>query len=137
MKAAVIYNSQKGKTKKYAMEIQAYLKEKKIETTLSTIEEADNNNIENSDVIFLGCWTAGLFLFLQGPEKKWINFAVNLPSLKGKKVILFTTYLLATGSMFANMKKHIDADKILAEMKSKTDTLCEKDKLTIDSIIEK
>jgi flavodoxin len=135
MKAAIIYNSKHGKTQKYAESINSYLKEKGVETSISSIDDYNKEEVENSDIVFLGCWTAGLFFFLQGPEKKWQNFAKELPSLKGKKVALFTTYILATGSMFSNMAKKIDADIINAEMRSKTGEICEADKLKIDSLL--
>jgi hypothetical protein len=66
-------------------------------------------------------------LFLQHPDKIWIEFAKQLPELNGKKIGLFTTYKLATGSMFLKMKKHIkcNQDNIIVEMKSRRGHLTE------------
>jgi flavodoxin len=136
MKAAIIYNSKHGKTAKYAESIQDYLKVKKIESTVSSIDNYSKKDIEDADVVFLGCWTSGLFLFLQGPEPKWVKFAKDLPDFSEKKVALFTTYLLATGSMFKNMKKNLSGAKIIGTLRSKKGEVCDVDKLTIDSITE-
>ena len=73
-KAAIIYHSKRGKTQKYAAEIAFYLKKKGIETNVISIQKFKNNDIAGVDYIFFGCWTSGLFLFLQHPEKEWIQF---------------------------------------------------------------
>jgi hypothetical protein len=59
-----------------------------------------------------------------------VKFAKSLPDMNDKKVGLFTTYLLATGSMFRNMKKHLNAnvEDIGLELKSKSGSLSEIDK---------
>ena len=57
----------------------------------------------------------------QHPDQPWVAFARALPALTGPRVGLFTTYKLATGGMFAQMRRHL-ADRTSAprmELKSR------------------
>lgn len=105
--AAILYHSKRGTTQKYAAEIAFYLKKKGIESKVTAVQKFNGNDIAAVDYIFFGCWTSGLFLFLQHPEKEWIQFAKSLPPNLTAKTALFTTYILRTGSMFRNMKKFL------------------------------
>jgi flavodoxin len=138
-KATIIFHSKTGITKKYAQEIAAYLNDRGISIELVSIQEYTNGLLQNSDTVFLGCWTIGLMLFLQHPDKTWAKFASAVPSLKEKKVILFTTYKLATGSMFKKMRKHLDGkiSAISAELKSKNGTLSEIDRIILDDLVQR
>jgi flavodoxin len=106
-KAIIIYNSKTGNTKHFASEICRHLKSQNIEAESVSIFDYNREMIENSDIVFLGCWTSGWMIIFQHPQKVWNEFAAKLPDLSEKKVALFTTYKIATGSMFNNMKKHI------------------------------
>jgi flavodoxin len=125
MKASIIFNSKHGKTKKYAQDIGAKLNEKGIENEVSSISDYKEDSLKSADIVFLGCWTGGLMIFGQHPEKVWTDFAAKIPDLKGKKLVLFTTYLLATGSMFRKMQKAlgVNADQAQLILKSKSDKL--------------
>lgn len=103
-KAAIIYHSKRGTTQKYAAEIAFYLKKKGIESKVTSVQKFSSKDIAAVDYIFFGCWTSGLFFFLQHPEKEWIQFAKSLPQNLTAKTALFTTYKISTGSMFRNMK---------------------------------
>ena len=130
MKTLIVYNSKTGKTRKYSEEIRDCLLARQISVELVSIQDFDNSRLNNLDVLLLGCWTSGLMLFLQHPEKIWVEFANKLPDMKNIKVGLFTTYLLATGSMFKNMKKQLEgkASNIIIELKSKSGLISESDK---------
>jgi flavodoxin len=106
-KAIIIYNSKTGNTKHFAGEISKYLKSRNIETDVISIFDYTPEQITNSDIVLLGCWTSGWMIMFQHPQKVWKEFAAKLPDLSEKKLALFTTYKIATGSMFRNMKKHI------------------------------
>lgn len=43
----------------------------------------------------------------QHPEQPWLDFARDLPTGTGARVGLFTTYKLATGSMFPRMRERL------------------------------
>lgn len=137
-KTLIIYNSHTGITKKYAEEISIYLQDKKNETTLVSIEEFKPELLKDTDRILFGCWTHGLMIFLQHPDKKWVKFAKSLPEINGAKTGLFTTYKLATGSMFKKMRKVLlirSIDPVL-ELKSKNGSLSENDKVLLDEFIQ-
>jgi flavodoxin len=124
-KALIIYNSKKGTTKKLGNEIGKFLTSKNVDSKVIPIYDFNENEISEYDYILLGCWTSGLFICMQHPQQDWINFSKKLPNLKNKKVGLFTTYKLATGSMFNKMKLHlkdkIDTDSL--ELKSRNGML--------------
>jgi flavodoxin len=121
MKALVVYHSKNGTTLKMAQEIVNKLKKNNSEVVAGSLKEITQNDIESADQVYLGCWTSGKFVFGQKPEKEWIDFANNLPSVQNKKTVLFTTYTIATGSMFRNMKKYIlpKGYKVIGSMKSR------------------
>lgn len=110
-KVLIIYNSKTGNTKHLAKEIAKYYSENNISTECISIYDFAEVNIQQFDCVLLGCWTSGLFFFLQHPQKVWKEFAKKLPDLSEKKIALFTTYKIATGSMFANMKKFIKSNQ--------------------------
>jgi flavorubredoxin len=72
-KALIVYQSKKGHTKRYGEEIGKFLQEKGITSKVIAVEEFKADQIENVSCLFLGCWTSGLFLFLQHPDRIWIN----------------------------------------------------------------
>jgi hypothetical protein len=66
-------------------------------------------------------------ILLQHPEKAWVDFSQRLPDLSGKKIGLFTTYKLATGSMFSGMRKRLRCSRgdVTIELKSRDGHLTE------------
>lgn len=137
-KLLITYLSKTGITKKYAGEINKYLAEKGLSTALISIEEFDPVLFKDAEGVLFGCWTHGLMIFLQHPDKPWVQFAKSLPEMKDKKVGMFTTYKLATGSMFKKMKKHLEGkiSENQIELKSKKGELSENDKMILDGFIK-
>ena len=103
-RAAIVYRSRTGRTRRYAEAIGAHLTSRGVDASISSIGECDLAALADVDVLFLGCWTDGLMIVLQGPDGPWRAFARVLPVLARPRVALFTTYRLATGTMFANMR---------------------------------
>ncbi len=120
-KGLIVYHSKTGITKAFGRYINIFLKENNIESKAISIDEYKDGEAQSADVILLGCWTSGLMVVLQHPEQAWIDFAKKLPDLSGKKIGLFTTYKIATGSMFRKMKKHVRCNPgdITLELKSR------------------
>ena len=139
MKTAVIlYNSKTGTTKKYAEEIANYLNAKEVSINISSIQAYQEDLLNNADYVFLGCWTNGLMIILQHPDREWKDFAAKLPSMPSTKLIFFTTYKILTGSMFRNMYKQVK-EKFLEpslELKSRNGFLSVVDKERLDSIVK-
>jgi flavodoxin len=135
--AVIIYNSKTGTTKKYAEEISRYLQSKGLDTQVTSIQAYSEDMLNNVDYVLFGCWTNGLMVILQHPDKDWVGFAAKLPSMPDVKVALFTTYKLLTGSMFRNMNKQLKGKYATPslELKSRNGSLSEKDKQALDSFI--
>lgn len=125
MRALVVYHSKKGTTRKFAEQIAEKLYNKKVDVITKNIDEATNEDLVNCDILYMGCWTSGRFLFNQKPAQPWVNFADQLPPAESKKTVLFTTYTIKTGTMFRNMKKHITSKgyKVIGSMKSRNGKL--------------
>ncbi len=136
-KAIIYYNSRKGTTKYFGEEIGDYLKAKGIETKVCSVLDAKPEQVNGVDYVFMGCWTHGLFIVLQHPPKPWIEFAKDLPDLKGKKIALFTTYKLAIGPLFKKMQNKLNGkiDPVSLTLKSKTDKLNDLNKQLIDKFL--
>ncbi len=127
-KALIIYHSKTGTTRKLGQDIARICAELSIESKIIPIEAFNNDDLSTVDYLFLGCWTHGLFIINQHPEKEWVEFAKQLPAIE-KKVVLFTTYKLATGSMFRNMRKqlNVDSSRVKLNLKSRNSRLKEAD----------
>ena len=125
MKALVVYHSKNGTTQKMAQEISEQLRKRNAEVKVGSIHEITENDIEAADRLYLGCWTSGKMIFGQKPEQTWVDFASRIPESKGKQTVLFTTYKIATGSMFRKMKKYIQPKgyKVIGSMKSRSGKL--------------
>ncbi|MBN1187473.1 MAG: flavodoxin family protein [Bacteroidales bacterium] len=136
-KAYIIYESHTGITKKFAEEIGKYLESNDISTSISSIKDIDSSQLNEADAIWIGCWTSGFFFFGQHPNRDWKEFADTLPNLNEKKMALFTTYKLATGSMFRKMEKKLSGKikGIDLELKSKNGNLSDADKEQIKKIL--
>jgi flavodoxin len=137
-KILVTYLSKTGITKKYAEEIKGYLQTKGAEVSNTSIEDFNSDMLNDTDILLFGAWTHGLMILLQHPDKPWKKFVDSLPDLPGKKTGLFTTYKLATGSMFKKMRKILNQKSIdpVIELKSKNGSLSEKDKTKLDEFIQ-
>jgi flavodoxin len=138
MKAAIIYNSKTGTTKKHAKAIGDYLIANNMEVALASIQEYKDEILEEADYMLLGCWTQGLIFFLQHPEKIWVDFARILPDNLKSRIILFTTYKVLTGSMFKRMYTHLDDHYNFSfiELKSRDGSLSDLDKISLDKIFD-
>lgn len=136
-KAIIVYLSKKGTTKYFGEEIAEFLGDKNIDAKALSIFDAKPEVFTDADYVLLGAWTHGLMILLQHPDKPWVEFTKQLPQLKNKKVGLFTTYKLATGSMFRKMEKHLSGkvDSIDMVLKSKNDQLSDSHKSELVNFI--
>ncbi|MHB8459081.1 MAG: flavodoxin family protein [Candidatus Limnocylindrales bacterium] len=136
-KAAIVYRSRTGTTRRLAEGIGAFLATRDIESTVVSIEECDVRTLGDVDYLFLGCWTGGLMVLLQHPDQPWIEFARRLPTIAGPRVGLFTTYKIASGSMFAQMRRHLASriPVIGLELRSRTGRLSDADTRALERFI--
>ena len=136
-KAIIFYNSKTGTTKNYAQEIDEYLQGKQIETLCLPVEEYQESLLQNTDFLLLGCWTKGLLVIFQKPDKIWSDFVKKISVPKSTKVALFATFRIRTGSMFKNMAKYVNHAGSLSfpNLKSRNGMLSWKDKVVLDEFI--
>src|SRR4030042_6817622 len=138
MKALVIYYSKTGRTRQMAYETDKYLKENNLNSKMISIYDVRPEDIMQVDIVLLGCWTSGLFLILQHPDKTWKEYAAKFPDLKGKKVGFFTTYRIVTGSMFRNLYKNLKGkltEPVTLNLKSRNGKLSDENKALIKEFI--
>ena len=139
MKASIVYRSRTGTTRRFAEEMGTYLGTLGVETAVASIGDADPAALPAADVVLLGCWTSGLMVVLQHPDEPWIQFAHAVPNLSGKKVVLFTTYKLLTGSMFGKMRHElagrVGADTL--DLKSRDGHLSDEHRKALAALVAK
>jgi flavodoxin len=137
-KAIILYQSKTGITKRFAEEISKYITGKGVEIKTLPVADYQDGITSDADYVLLGCWTSGFLLFfLQHPDGVWKEFAKKLSNLSGKKVALFTTYKIATGSMFNNMRKNLGAngEQAMVELRSRKGNLTEENKAVLDGFL--
>ena len=108
-------------------------------TPVQGVLPTDRRRIPDShlDLVLLGCWTSGLFVVAQHPDEPWMAFVRDLPPLGPARVGLFTTYKLATGSMFAKMRVAVGsrATRIDLELKSRDGHLSDAGRLALERFL--
>jgi flavodoxin len=136
MRTSVIYNSHSGTTKALATEIGKFLAEKGIENKVGSIDSYDRDYLQSADLVMLGCWTSGLMIIAQQPDRPWKYFAKRMPPINDKPVAFFTTYKLATGSMFRRMEKTLNGkiSKPVAFIRSKSRSLSDENRAVLERL---
>lgn len=124
-RALIVHHSKLGKTRRFAEAIGERLAGLGIEPIVTSIGGFRPEMLDGADLVLLGAWTHGLMIVGQHPDEEWVEFARALPTLGSRKVGLFATYLIATGSMFWMMKRHLagKTGRIELRLKSRTDKL--------------
>lgn len=96
MKVSLLVESLTGNTWKAAESIAANLEQEKWDVLgLNPLRQPNHSVLQDSDVVLIGTWVHGAFVFAQAP---WADAAIrSLPSLSGKKVANFCTFALNPG----------------------------------------
>ena len=138
MKTSIIYNSRSGTTLAYAEEIGTFLSDNGIECKVSSIDDYDKEYLLSSDLVMLGAWTNGLMILAQHPDRAWKKFVKEMPDIRNKTLALFTTYKIATGSMFRKMEKILTdkSDPPKAILKSRSKQLTDQNRSTLELLIK-
>ncbi|HEX3008767.1 MAG TPA: flavodoxin family protein [Bacteroidales bacterium] len=125
MKTLVVYQSKNGTTKRFAEEIAKRVHKVHGNVSVKKLEETTPEDIQECDMLFLGGRTAGKYIFGQKPDREWSEFVDSMPAVKGKKVVLFTTYDVAAGKVFSHMKDQIRPKtyNVVGSMKSRNGKL--------------
>ena len=96
VKAAILVESLSGNTWKAAENVAELLQQERWTITgVSKVKYPDHQSIHEADLVLVGTWVHGAFLFGQAP---WAaNGIANLPAMRGKKAAAFCTFALDPG----------------------------------------
>ncbi len=105
MRAAVIYESKTGNTARAAQAIVEALEAHGVTASASPTTQVDLQAVSDADLLIIGTWTHGLFLFGMGPAGE-MNF-LKMPVIDGKKTAIFCTYAHDPGKTLSKFDKII------------------------------
>jgi flavodoxin len=96
VKAAILVESLTGNTWTAAEWVADLLQQERWTITgLSKVKQPDHQSIHDADLILVGTWVHGAFIFGQAP---WAASSIaNLPAMRGKKAAAFCTFALDPG----------------------------------------
>jgi hypothetical protein len=96
VKAAILVESLTGNTWKAAESVADLLQQERWSITgLSKVKRPDHQSIKDAEIVLVGTWVHGAFIFGQAP---WAaNSIANLPAMRGKKAAAFCTFALDPG----------------------------------------
>jgi flavodoxin len=101
-RAIVIYESLTGNTEKAAGFIGENLVAAGISTTVCPTTTVDFQALADADLVIVGSWTDGLFLFGQKPARS--DRLSQLPFMTGKRGAVFCTYAIETGKTLQKLE---------------------------------
>ena len=135
--AIIIHQSKKGTTSRFGEEIGSFLETLGVQSEIRPLSNCQIKELSQYDYLFLGCWTKGLMIVGQHPDKEWKNWVKSLKIPATCKVGLFTAYKIATGRMFSRMQKNLvqDNQKEILKLKSKDGRLSDSMTWRIDHFI--
>jgi len=96
MKASFLVESATGNTWRAAEMTATLLQQERWTITgLSKVRQPDLQSIQDADLILVGTWVHGAFVFAQAP---WAERSIaNLPTMRGKRAATFCTFALNPG----------------------------------------
>lgn len=95
MNALIIYESLTGNTRKTAHFMARELTKAGVGATVSPITNVDYQALELADLVIVGTWTDGMIFVGQRPGRA--GRLHHLPSLKGKRCLVYITYAIDQG----------------------------------------
>ena len=102
MNAIVIYESLTGNTKKAAGFIVEELVARGVTAVACPTSDVDYQSLADADLVIVGSWTDGLFLFGQKPANQ--GRLSQIPFLAGKQAAVYCTYALETGKTLEKLE---------------------------------
>ena len=96
MKAAILFQSLSGNTRRAGELIAANLQQEGWDITTAPMKQLEMSAIQSADMVIIGTWVHGLFVVGQAP---WGIGAINhLPALRGKLAATYCTFALNPGT---------------------------------------
>ncbi len=104
MKAALLVESLTGNTWTAAERVAGLLQQERWTITgLSKVKQPDHASIQEADLVLVGTWVHGAFVFGQAP---WaVSNIANLPAMRGKKAAAFCTFALDPGKALDKLSR--------------------------------
>lgn len=104
MKAAFLVESLTGNTWDAAERVAALLQQERWTITgLSKVRQPDHASIQEADLVLVGTWVHGAFVFGQAP---WgVSNIANLPAMRGKEAAAFCTFALDPGKSLDKLSR--------------------------------
>lgn len=108
MNVLVLYNSRGGHTFAAAEAIAQATRSLNHTTAIESVSQVRAAEVANADVLFIGTWVQGFILFGVKPAgaSLWVP---SLPSLEGKAVGVFCTYLFHPHGSLRTLSKMLEA----------------------------
>ncbi len=104
MNGVVIYESLTGNTAKAGHMIAEQLTAAGVPTEACPITAVDLQALSQADLVIVGSWTDGIFLFGQRPGRA-ARMTAKLPRIDGKKAIVYCTYALDCGGTLDKLER--------------------------------
>lgn len=101
--AAVIYESLTGNTARAGQMIADELTRYGIETTASPINAVDLEALSKAQLVIVGSWVDGLFLFGQKPGRDWR--LKKLPVIDDKLAAVYCTFAIEQGKTLTKLDR--------------------------------
>jgi len=137
-KALIIVQGKNSRTKRFGEEIAEFLLNRGLSAELVPIGSFEPKNLEGADYLLLSGWRYGSLFSSKHPDNEWETFVKKLPTLKGIKTALFTTYKFFSGGMLRSMKKYLGnkTENLEFAFTSRDGSLSISDKLTLNDFIK-
>ena len=136
-KALVVIQNKNNTAKKFGEEIYKFLVHRGLSAELIPLNNFDPNKLEGTDYILLSSWKNGSIFSPGHPDNEWLTFVSKLPTLKGVKTALFSTYNIFSRNIFKKMKKYLleKTQNQIFNFKSKDGSLSISEKMSINDFI--
>lgn len=108
MNTVIMYDSRTGTTAAASEAMRRTFEGRGHQCRVQSIAQATSADISQADLVCIGTWVKGLFIILQHPNDGAMQYIEQLDDLRGKKVIVFCTYKLATGSTLRQMTEAVE-----------------------------
>jgi flavodoxin I len=106
MKAALLVESLTGNTWRAAEMVADLLQQERWTITgLSKVRYPDLQAVQDADLVLVGTWVHGAFVFAQAP---WAERTIaNLPTMRGKRAATFCTFALNPGRSLDRLNRAV------------------------------
>lgn len=108
MKIEIVYDSSTGTTAAAAEAMGKTFENLGHDCRVQSVNDANPAEVSQADLICVGSWVQGWFIFGQHPTAATLRFARELENLEGKKVVVFCTYKIAIGSTLRQIAEPLE-----------------------------